>query len=236
MHFRIGRQAGVSMLETTVVVFVIGILALVATQSQRLADYMTAKRLAAEMRELETMVHAYRERYGAMPGDDTRAPQYLPGAVVADSHHSHANNGRFDGFGPWSGVRRLSATYNSNERAVFWNHVRLAGLASGDPKNGFALNAVNGRLGVYSGLGGPRRPAGTWGIHAVCSAHIEGAMARMMDRAMDDGDAEHGQVWAGKENGMETTADFLSESEGVSDERAPTPYVTGERYTVCKAF
>lgn len=227
------RQSGVSLLEASVALIVIGALWQVALHSHSLLDYMRAKRAVTELRGVETMVRVYRDRYGAVPGDDFDAPQRMAGAI-GGSDDRPKNNGRIESLdGPVEGDTPITAA-EVDESKLFWNHVRMAGLAPGNPSQGFASNAFNGRLFVTSGSARPTQPAGVRGLFSVCSSRIDANVARMVDSALDDGDATRGQVWAARED---LRGAFLPGTrQDVRFARAPTPYEAGNTYTVCKGF
>lgn len=234
MRAKTYRQTGVSVIEAVLVLLVMGILWQAALQSQTLFNFMLSRRLATELHDVENMARLYRDRYGALPGDDFSAAARFPGAIGGAAAR-RKDNGRIEGGAGdhWAGATAPITADEMDEGKLFWNHVRHAGLARGDPAEGFALNAVNGRLFVTSEDRRPDRPAGTRTLHAVCSSRIDGAVARSVDLAMDDGDATRGRVWAAREGLREDIANAVQD---VTFSRAPTPYQAGQTYTLCKGF
>lgn len=230
----IGKQAGVSVVEAVMALFMIGVVWEITLQSQTLFNAMLSRRLAAEMRDVETMVRLYRDRYGALPGDDAGAAARFPGAIDGAPDRPR-DNGRIEhGAADHGTVATAPITASeADEGKLFWNHVRHAGLARGDPAEGFSLNAVNGRLFVTSEDRRPDRPAGVRAMHAVCSSRVDGDVARRLDLATDDGDATRGRVWAARESLRD---DIPNAVQDVTFARVPTPYEAGHTYTVCKGF
>jgi hypothetical protein len=220
------KQAGVSLFETTFVLALFTLIGAGVLKGHGMIQSSTAKKLASEMQYVREMVYIYRERYQAIPGDDLYASRHVSGGISACSVFCGGINGAdgliSGGYNSWAGTYGRS---DSDEAGLFWNHVRLAGLAPGDASDPTARNAVGGRLGITSGPNLPTRPAGTLGLYSVCSSRITGDLAAMIDAQLDDGDATTGQVWAAVEtNGSVIVATPAS------------PYANGSNYTVCMAF
>ncbi|MCA1857100.1 hypothetical protein LE190_14355 [Massilia oculi] len=196
-------------------------------KARSLRDLAQAGVLAREMRDVREMVRTYQERYKATPGDDPAASLHFRADVT---------NGDGDGWITnlivWP-TNWLTPSRSSDESILFWNHVRLAGLAEGNPNRGEALNAMNGQLRVVSFTSAniPRKPAGSRAIrHVVCSGKIPGKIAKIMDQEMDDGNATQGIVWASAEaNGEEIYANVFSPV-------FATPYTSHASFTVCMGF
>lgn len=215
-----GRQAGVTVIELAAGVLVASLIWVSVLQAQAAFDHIMARTLVTEMQALQQMVLTYQDRYGAIPGDDKGAAGRFAGAISATS--PAGGNGAIDG-PDWAGETDGDALA-TDEPSLFWQHVRLAGLAAGDPASFDAYNALRGLLGISSSNAGmPTRPPGARnGLH-VCSGRIDGHIARLMDIDVDDGDATTGKLWA---------ADEL-ENAVVLEERAPSQYDDGKTYTVC---
>jgi len=216
------NQAGLTLFETMVVLAIVGFVLASTISVNQLIERSTSKTLVREMQEVKHMLYAYRERYGAIPGDDTSAAKKITGATSADE--DLGGNALIDGTEAWN-MRSVTGISNKRENELFWQHVRKAGLAKEEQYN-LAHNAVGGILGITSNDKIPTRPAGVPGLYNVCSSRISGTLARAMDEEVDDGDAKTGVMWAA----MET------EGVSVNTPTAPTPYVNEKRYTVCTAF
>jgi len=223
------RQTGHTILEIVIVLFVASILILGAISGNYMISMSTAKKLVAEMREVQEMLYVYRTRYRAIPGDDEFASVHIAGATDTWSPRNKGSsiyeggNALIDGNGNWTS-QNDPADYES---AMFWHHVRLAGLAEGDPSFHGAFNAIGGHLGVTSGTRIPTRPAGVRGLFNVCSSRISGDVARLMDAEADDGNATTGMMWGAPEPDHKTV---------VTTATAPQRYLDERRYTVCMAF
>jgi hypothetical protein len=112
---------------------------------------------------------------------------------------------------------------------LFWQHVRLANLATGDGRSpagdGIVIqdwlprNAVGGRIGV---TGTPHCRLG--GTFFICQDNLAGNFARQIDIAMDDGLPASGSVR------------LLPGGAASGAAINQTDLVDGGIYTVCAAF
>lgn len=214
-------QNGATLIEMAVGLVVAALLTGTVLGTREWGDRMTAKTLIGEMTSVKFVLYAYRDRYGAIPGDDMNAATLFPTALIPVD--TRGNDGRIDSVAGWPGN---FVAPEHDESGLFWNHVRLARLDGGDPAQRYANNAVGGRLGISSDRNMPLRPPGVEGLYTVCSSSIRGDIARRMDSTVDDGDATTGVLWAALEAG----------DEAVTATIAATPYVRHGNYTVCMAF
>ena len=185
------RQQGFTLVEIAVVLVIIGLLLGGILKGQELINSAKVKNVIGDFRNTATYIYAYQDRFRALPGDDAGVANRLAGAVRATT-------------GGTSGNGRIEGTWNSttvtDEAVLFWQHVRLANLASGDSRNpgadGVAIadwlprNAFAGRIGVTS-----TSPLAGWGgSFFICQENLAGAFARQVDIAMDDGLPNTGTV------------------------------------------
>ncbi|ENO89216.1 prepilin-type N-terminal cleavage/methylation domain-containing protein [Thauera linaloolentis] len=185
------RQQGFTLVEIAIVLLIVGLLLGGVLKGQELIDSAKVKNLAQDFRTLPTLVHAYQDRFRALPGDDARARLHL----CPDSGEC---TGQGDGNGVIDGNWDDAA---DSESFRFWQHVRLADLATGssDTDNAGYLprNAVGGRLGVQRG----GNLLGIRGAILSCSGGIPGKLVRQLDLALDDGDPAAGSMRAGSDSG-----------------------------------
>ena len=82
------------------------------------------------------------------------------------------------------------------EGEVFWQHVRLAGLAAGPTSTAAAdympRNADGGIIGITSGSNSPI--TGLRGTYIVCSQGVLGKFAKQLDITLDDGNTATGSL------------------------------------------
>jgi hypothetical protein len=143
----------------------------------------------------------------------------VTGATVASS--ATAGNGLIDA--AWN------STDASAESRLFWQHVRLAGLAAGPADLADPLftprNVMGGAVGVSSTVAAQLQVAGMSGQYQVCSSAIPGRFAKQLDIMLDDSDTARGSLRA------------------VPDGSAPQAAAIGtgaivdnDPYTVCMTF
>ena len=204
------RQSGFTLIEIAIVLVIIGLLLGGILKGQELINSARVKNLASDFRNVPVFIYGYQDKFRALPGDDPAASTYLTGADDASTPGT-PGNGVIEG--AWN-----SATV-TDESFLFWQHVRLAGLAPGPTLTNAAdyrpRNAAGGVLGVQSAAPITGITASTY---YVCSSSILGKFVKQLDTQLDNGDTGSGAMMAS------TTL--------------PTPVATADivdsdQYTVC---
>lgn len=206
-------QQGFTLVEIAVVLVIIGLLLGGVLKGQELINSAKAKSLVQEFNSVSVMMYGYQDRFRALPGDDKSAKAHVDGVVATTP--GKVGNGSIEG--AWDSDTETDESY------LFWQHVRLAGLATGSTvvggDNYLPTNAENGRLGVTS-----TPPIEGWsGQFFVCSGGLSKRFARQIDATMDDGITNTGSVRAL----AGTTPVNLTAAEEATN---PGPY------TVCAAY
>lgn len=208
------RQSGFTLIEIAIVLVIIGLLLGGILKGQELINSARVKNLAADFRNIPVFIYGYQDRFRALPGDDAAANTHVTGGTVATTGAT-PGNGVINGL--WNSTTETHETY------LFWQHVRLAGLAPGSTTVGAAdfvpRNAAGGQIGVQSAA-----PFSTMttGAYFICSDGISGQFARQLDVQMDDGVSNTGSVQAG------TIASPVG--------AATSPLVDTTNYTVCMSI
>ncbi len=209
------RQQGFTLVEIAVVLLIVGLLLGGVLKGQALIDSAKVKNLAQDFRAVPAMIHAYQDRFRALPGDDRRARLHLcPGG----SECTVQGNG--DGVidGNWHDAADSDAFH-------LWQHLRLADLSSGNTDTAdpgyLPQNAVGGRLGVQRG----GSLLGIRGSILTCSSSIPGKLVRQLDLALDDGDPGTGSMRAGSD--IDGTLSAVS---------VENPLLDDSSYTVCASL
>lgn len=219
------QQSGFTLVEIAIVLVIIGLLLGGVLKGQELINSAKVKNLANDFRNIATFVYAYQDKFRALPGDDGAAVAHLGAtAAAATTPAATLTNGRING--------NWNSQTATDESVLFWQHVRLAGLATGTPTVGdlsladeyVPKNADGGRIGVtgdavYTG-------AAPWTSNFfVCSSNIQGRFARQIDTTIDDGNTQTGTVRVICQNECASSAAFVS----------VTPADDAKVYTVCMA-
>ena len=199
------NQSGFTLIEIAIVLVIIGLLLGGVLKGQELINSAKVKNLATDFKNIPVFIYGYQDKYKALPGDDSAAVTHV-GAPATDVGNG---NGIIDGL--W---KPAAAT---DESAIFWEHVRLAGLAPGSTSVSIAAgntyipkNAVGGDIGITSAAKSPI--FGLRGSYIVCSDAIAGKFARQLDTTLDDGNTATGsmQVVAAGSTAIPTAANALT--------------------------
>ena len=223
------QQGGFTLVEIAIVLVIIGLLLGGVLKGQELINSAKVKNMINDFRTTSALVYGYQDRFKSFPGDQTQtqldAAFGAAALATASTTTTTANNGRIDG--NWDDSTTASETF------VFWQHVRLANLATGatdtTDTNYLPRNADGGQIGVESGIDstGAAKPfiSGMRGSFYVCSSGILGRYVRQIDTTMDDGNTAGGSVQAVTLNaGRPATA-------------VPTKdIVDGQQYIVCASL
>ena len=184
-------QSGFTLVEIAIVLVIIGLLLGGVLKGQELVNSAKVKNMANDFRSISSFVYAYQDRFRATPGDDRAAATHLNGGINATTPVAAD-----------VGNARINGNWNSNtatdESYLFWQHVRLAGLATGTPNTAsndyIQRNAEGGRIGITGDaiLTAPATPYPA--SFYVCSQGIQGRYARQIDTTIDDGNTQTGSV------------------------------------------
>jgi prepilin-type N-terminal cleavage/methylation domain-containing protein len=209
------KQVGFTLIELAIVLVIIGLLLGGVLKGQELINSAKVKNMATDFRNVPVYIYGYQDKFKALPGDDAAAVTHV-GALAG-----HNGNGNAVIGGAWN------STAFTDESAMFWEHIRLAGLAPGSTDTTlttgfFPTNSDGGRVGVSSVLPITALP----GTYFMCSQGIVGKFARQIDTTIDDGLPNGGSLRA-------TTGTTFAVA---TPETAATSYVDATSYTMCMGF
>lgn len=185
------KQNGFTLIEIAIVLVIIGLLLGGVLKGQELINSARVKNLATDFRNIPVYIYGYQDKFRALPGDDANAASHVGGTV---SSSGKTGNGVIDG--------KWDSTTATDETQLFWQHVRLAGLAAGvtNAADYLPTNSVGGVIGITNGgVDNPDpAPAATRisGTYIICSAGILGKYAKQLDIQMDNGDPVSGSMRA----------------------------------------
>ena len=193
------KQTGFTLIELAIVLVIIGLLLGGVLKGQELINSAKVKNLAADFKNVQVFIYGYQDKFKALPGDDAAVANHVTGGTPATT--GTLGNGVIQG--AWN------TTTNGDESCVFWQHVRLAGLAPGtttvdcsagntyQPKNAdgglIGIQSVTGFTTITSNAAGAAS-TGMAGAYVVCSAGVLGKFAKQLDTTMDDGEGDTGSM------------------------------------------
>lgn len=181
------KQSGFTLIELAIVLVIIGLLLGGVLKGQELINSAKVKNMATDFKNVQVYIYGYQDKYKALPGDDGQVANHLTGATLATTGGT-VSNGVIEG--------KWDSTTNTDESVLFWQHVRLANLASGPTTvdaNFYPKNADGGRFGVQS-MTGFTSATNMSGTYVACSRGVLGKFAKQLDVALDDGDGSKGSV------------------------------------------
>ncbi|MBI3527586.1 MAG: prepilin-type N-terminal cleavage/methylation domain-containing protein [Betaproteobacteria bacterium] len=190
------NNKGFTLVEIAIVLVIIGLLLSGVLKAQELINNAKVKRYATDFHNIPIMLYGYQDRFKALPGDDAQVVTHLPAATLAATPTGTVGNGMINGV--WN-----SAT-NSDETCLFWQHVRLAGLAPGSATVDCSLpssdywpkNGNGGQIGIQSNTGFVTMTGTMNGSYIICSTNILGQYVLQLDATLDDGDPATGSMRA----------------------------------------
>ena len=183
------HQSGFTLIEIAIVLVIIGLLLGGILKGQELINSARVKNLATDFRNIPVFIYGYQDRYRALPGDDSAANTHVNGTNATAATGITPGNGLIEG--AWD------STTATHESFLFWQHVRLAGLAPGPTSTSATdyapTNSASGRIGVSS-----TAPfTGMTATFYICSASILGRHAKQLDIQLDDGNTATGSLVVG---------------------------------------
>ncbi len=181
------RQSGFTLIEIAIVLVIIGLLLGGILKGQELINSARVKNLATDFRNIPVFIYGYQDKFKALPGDDA--------AAVAHVGTSTVTPGVGDGNGSISGA--WDSTTQTDESYLFWQHVRLAGLAPGSTTLGAADYQQRNAVGGVVGIQGTAPFTGMTGTYFICSGSIPGKYAKQLDSQLDDGNTATGSLMVG---------------------------------------
>jgi len=187
-------QTGFTLIELAIVLVIIGLLLGGVLKGQELINSAKVKNMASDFKNIQVYIYGYQDKFKALPGDDHAAAAHVGGTNAGDA--AQTQNAIIEG--DWK------STSTDDESYMFWQHVRLAGLAAGSTDTAAATyiprNADGGQIGVRSVSGFtavktlPGTAGGISGAFVICSNGILGKFAKQLDTTLDDGVGNTGSV------------------------------------------
>jgi len=209
------NQSGFTLIEIAIVLVIIGLLLGGVLKGQELINSAKVKNLAADFKNIPVFIYGYQDKFKALPGDDALAASHVSGGTLATTGGT-VGNGVIDG--DWESSGTLTT-----ESALFWQHVRLAGLAPGPTTTAAAdywpKNTIGGNIGITNAANTPITDLK--GSFVICSDNIPGKFAKQLDTTLDDGTTTTGSLMVTTAGTNATPAAAIANATLVDD----TPYL-----------
>lgn len=189
------KNSGFTLIEIAIVLVIIGLLLGGVLKGQELINNAKVKSFATDFRNIPIMIYGYQDKFRSLPGDDALVVTHIPTATLATTPAGTVGNGVINGV--WD------TTTNTDESCLFWQHVRLAGLAPGSTTVSCAANADywpknanGGQIGVQSNTAFATMTGAMNGSYIICSKNILGQFVLQLDATLDDGNPQTGSMRA----------------------------------------
>jgi prepilin-type N-terminal cleavage/methylation domain-containing protein len=217
------KQSGFTLVELAIVLVIIGLLLGGVLKGQEMIENGKIKNLQNDVKGITAAYYAYRDRYNALPGDDSKALLRWAAAVNPNPAAVAGNgDGIITAIDTWSAC--AAATTNI-ESCSFIHHLRLAGLITGAANAADPINAYGGVIRVIQNSNAA--PANTGYVVGLnlCFGNLPSKAAEALDASFDDGNPSTGNV-----RGVVGAANISP----VAAAPGGGSYVDPNTYTVCK--
>jgi prepilin-type N-terminal cleavage/methylation domain-containing protein len=220
------HQSGFTLIEIAIVLVIIGLLLGGILKGQELINSARVKNLGTDFRNIPLFIYGYQDKFRTLPGDDPNAVAHVGTTSIVPGNGN--GNGVIEG--------NWDSTTATDESVLFWQHVRLAGLAPGIttipatlPGEYNPKNASGGIIGIQSGTTDTAKTpikntdGAIGGSYVICSTGILGKFVKQLDIQMDDGETDSGSMMATPTTGYAIGASA----------KATTDIDDATTYTVC---
>jgi len=225
----VNKQHGYTLIELAIVTIIVGLLLGGVMRGQEMVVQAKTKSLLSDFTGVTAAVQAYRDRYRALPGDDSGGA----GRWGAYGTRSGNGNGAVEGlYNDQPPPGDPAAAGALSEADLFWWHMRVSGFVSGPLQGQGAANPPENSVGGIIGVQTDQGPAGFLPGLFACASNVPDRNAIAVDAQLDDLEPAQGQVRS------------VLEAAGASSPRLtdpgnsqPTAYVeAGNRYVVCRGL
>lgn len=227
------KNSGFTLIETAIVLIIVTLLMGAILKGQQLINIAKEKQLEADFNNIPLMIYSYQDKFKAVPGDDKNAVLHFSGNT--DS----VKNGDGEGLitGNWFDFNP------ANDNTIIWQHLRLAGLMSGETDmyspDYLPKSSLGKAIDIHSGSDDPNTSPilnangnALKGTYVICSRGISGDLAISMDIRLDDGNPSSGHLLVTPDSGtFKAAASPSTIGTGTASDISPDG-----QYIVCMAI
>lgn len=186
------QQSGFTLVEIAIVMVIIGLLLGGVLKGQEVITNARIKNVNNDFSGVSAAVYSYQDRYQALPGDDDAADAHVGGFL---GPVASVGNGVIDGTFDDANCTNPAVALDP-EPCLVWEHLRRAGLVTGDEASGIQpFNAFNGLTGLETGDGVAANDNSLNSLF-IGFAGVTGDMAVILDEQNDDGNPDLGSIRA----------------------------------------
>lgn len=229
--YRTSKQAGVTLVELSIVIIIMGLIVGGVVQGQTLIDNARLQSIMREVEQFKTPAFAFEDKYQSLPGDMYSAESEEIFAVEGGNGNGVIGDLYDNIYQPIS-----DNTDSARENRAYWNHLTVSGVLTSSLRSfpGDEIDNIdNMRFGVmfprsrlqgagYTSFrytaneGTPTERTAYWlRLHRSATGDAIGALtpeqAMTLDRKFDDGMANNGSIRAG-EDAVDGSGSCLGES------------------------
>lgn len=179
------NEAGFTLVELAIVLVIVGLLLGGIIKGQEMINNAKIKRTYNTQKEIAAAIYSYFDRYGVLPGDDSRAAtRWTNPAVTSGNGNGMIANGAA------STAPNFTCSATSTEQCDLWAGLRQANLISG---SGFSnpTHPFGGAIAVsYYNAPLPTAKLQNW----IVMQNVPAEAAKSMDQQFDDGSAATGGI------------------------------------------
>jgi len=146
------QQSGFTLVEIAIVMVIIGLLLGGVLKGQEVITNAKIKNVNNDFSAISAAMYSYQDRYRALPGDDQLANVHVNATVTTEEGDG---NGIIDDL--------YNSTTANDESRLFWLHLRMAGLITGDGTAGSATSQTQ-PTSSFGGIIGIEDTAGATGF------------------------------------------------------------------------
>lgn len=142
---------GFSLVELSIVLVILGLLTGGILGGQNLMHAAELRTISKEAQEYQTMIHTFKDKYFALPGDMNNATAFWTEATADCTYVPGTATGTQTCDGDGDGSVGMGGAGEDHERFLFWHHLHLSNLLNAN-MNGQASSGDDFQPGVNNPL------------------------------------------------------------------------------------